>query len=110
MFLMAPFAQAISALLLAGSLLLSLAAGEEITAVVAACTLGLYYVGGVALSVLLCLMGGYALQGMTRTILLFPVFMASWLPLQVISLFKDTRQWHTIAHNGRAPVAGYRAQ
>ena len=68
------------------------------------------YVGGVALSVLLCLLGGYALQGMTRTILLFPVFMASWLPLQVISLFKDTRKWHAITHSGRAPVVGYRAQ
>ena len=91
-------------------MLSSLAVGEEVTAVVALCTLGLYYVGGVALSVLLCLLGGYALQGMTRTILLFPVFMASWLPLQVISLFKDTRKWHAITHSGRASVAGYRAQ
>lgn len=109
MFLMAPFTQAISALLLLGGLLSSLASGEEVTAVVAACTVGLYYVGGVGLSVLLCLLGGYGLQGMTRTILLFPVFMASWLPLQIISLFRDTRKWHAIAHNGHAPVTGYRA-
>lgn len=110
MFLVAPFSQAVSGLLLLGSVLSSLAVGEEVTAVVALCTLGLYYVGGVALSVLLCLLGGYALQGMTRTILLFPVFMASWLPLQVISLFKDTRKWHAITHSGPAAVAGYRAQ
>ena len=109
MFLMAPFTQAISALLLLGGLLSSLASGEEVTAVVAACTVGLYYIGGVGLSVLLCLLGGYGLQGMTRTILLFPVFMASWLPLQIISLFRDTRKWHAIAHSGHAPVTGYRA-
>ena len=109
MYLVAPFTQATSALLLLGGVLSSLAAGEEVTAVVAACTVGLYYVGGVGLSVLLCLLGGYGLQGMTRTILLFPVFMASWLPLQVVSLFRDTRQWHAITHKGQDPVAGCRA-
>ncbi len=109
MYLLAPFSQAISALLLLGGILSSLAAGEEVTALVTACTLGLYYVGGMALSIVLCLLGGYGLQGMTRTILIFPLFMASWLPLQVISLFKDTRQWHVIAHNGQKSVAGYRA-
>ena len=109
MYLLAPFSQAISGLLLLGSVLSSLMAGEEVTALVTACTLGLYYVGGMALSVLLCLLGGYGLQGMTRTILMFPLFMASWLPLQVISLFKDTRQWHAITHKGQAPAAGYRA-
>ena len=95
--------------LLLGGVLSSLASGEEVTAVVAACTAGLYYVGGVGLSVLLCLLGGYGLQGMTRTILIFPVFMASWLPLQVVSLFRDTRQWHAITHKGQDPVAGCRA-
>lgn len=109
MYLLAPFSQAISALLLMGGILSSLAAGEEVTALVTACTLGLYYVGGMALSIVLCLLGGYGLQGMTRTILIFPLFMASWLPLQVISLFKDTHQWHVIAHNGQKSVAGYRA-
>lgn len=109
MYLLAPFSQAISALLLLGGILSSLAAGEEVTALVTACTLGLYYVGGMALSIVLCLLGGYGLQGMTRTILIFPLFMASWLPLQVISLFKDTRQWQVIAHNGQKSVAGYRA-
>lgn len=109
MYLLTPFTQAISALLLFGGLLFSLASGEEVTAVVTVCTVGLYYVGGVGLSVLLCLLGGYGLQGMTRTILLFPIFMASWLPLQIISLFRDTRKWHAIAHSGHAPVTGYRA-
>ena len=79
MYLLAPFSQAISALLLLGGILSSLAAGEEVTALVTACTLGLYYVGGMALSIVLCLLGGYGLQGMTRTILIFPLFMACLL-------------------------------
>ena len=110
MYLIAPFTQAVSGLLLLGGVVLSVADGDAITTVVSLCTLGLYYVGGVALSVLLCLLGGYGLQGMTRTILLFPVFMASWLPLQVVSLFRDTRKWHAIAHSGqgRTSAAGYR--
>ena len=109
MYLIAPFTQAISGLLLLGGVACGLAEGDAVTAVAALCTLGLYYVGGVALSVLLCLLGGYGLQGMTRTILLFPLFMASWLPLQVVSLFKDTRQWHAVAHSGqRSTAAGCR--
>ena len=50
-----------------------------------------------ALAVLLCLTGGYGLEGMTKSILLFPIFMASWLPLQIVSLFKDTKRWKPIA-------------
>ena len=56
-----------------------------------------------ALGAALCLVGGYGLWGMGRTILIFPVFMASWLPLQVISLFKDTKKWKPITHGGVCP-------
>ena len=70
---------------------------------------GLAYGGMAALGALLCFLGGYGLRGMGRTVLVFPVFMASWLPLQVISLFKDTKRWHAIQHSGRRVPAGYRA-
>jgi len=102
MFLLAPFAQAVSALLLAGSILAGVLQGGALLP--AACCLGLYCVGGMALGVVLCLLGGYALQGMTGAILLFPVFMASWLPLQVVSLFRDTKKWHEVAHQGQRPA------
>ena len=104
MFLLAPFTQAASGLLLLLGILAGVLTGDATGLVVALCSLGLYCVGGMAL--LLCLLGGYGLQGMTKTIVLFPVFMASWLPLQVISLFRDTKQWYAVAHNGQgAPIA-----
>ena len=102
MFLLAPFTQAVSGLLLACAVAAGAASGDASGLLLSACGVGLYWVGGMALGVLLCLLGGYALQGMTRAILLFPVFMASWLPLQVISLFHDTKQWRQVAHSGRA--------
>lgn len=106
MFLLAPFSQAISALLLAGGLLGSLLRQEQSLLLLTAAYALLYCAGGALLATALCLLGGYGLRGMGRTVALFPVFMASWLPLQVISLFKDTRQWRPIAHTGhRVPLA-----
>lgn len=105
MFLLAPFTQAVSALLLLCGLLAGAACGDTAGLTVALCSLGLYLVGGMALGVALCLLGGYGLTGMTKAVLLFPVFMASWLPLQVISLFHDTKQWHQVAHRGQGTAA-----
>ena len=101
MFLLAPFTQAVSALLLAAGLLVNLASGEATGLLLTLCGLGLYGVGGMALGVVLSLLGGYPLQDMTRSILFFPVFMASWLPLQVLSLFRDTTRWREVAHRGQ---------
>ena len=36
-----------------------------------------------------------------RSVGLFPVFMASWLPLQVLALFKNTTHWRQIRHGGK---------
>lgn len=105
MFLLAPFSQAVSALLLTGGLLTGLLRQEWSILLLAGAYALLYCVGGALLATALCLLGGYGLRGMGRTVALFPVFMASWLPLQVISLFKDTRQWKPIAHTGhRIPL------
>lgn len=101
MFLLAPFTQAVSGVLLLLGVLASVMTGDSTGLVISLCSLGLYCVGGMALGVLLCLLGGYGLQGMTRTIVLFPVFMASWLPLQIVSLFRDTKQWYAVAHRGQ---------
>ena len=103
MFLLAPFTQAASGLLLLLGILAGVLTGDATGLVVALCSLGLYCVGGMALGVLLCLLGGYGLQGMTKTIVLFPVFMASWLPLQVISLFRDTKQWYAVLYRAPPP-------
>ena len=103
MFLAAPFSQAVSAILLLLGVLTSFAQGDTLGLLVMAGSFALYLAGGMALGAALCLIGGYGLWGMGRTILIFPVFMASWLPLQVISLFKDTKKWKPIAHGGVCP-------
>ena len=107
MFLLAPFAQALSAILLGAGAAMDLT-GLAMAAPLLLAGTGLAYGGMAILAATLCLLGGYGLRGMGRAILVFPVFMASWLPLQVISLFRDTRQWKPIRHTGRQ-VAGYRA-
>ena len=98
MFLTAPFAQAVSGILLLSSLLAAALTGDLLSLQVALAGCGLYWAGGMALAVFLCLAGGYGLRGMTGTVLFFPVFMASWVPLQMASLFKDTKTWRPIAH------------
>lgn len=101
MFLSAPFAQAVSGLLLLLSLTLSALTGDTQALLWAAACLIAGWLGGMALAAFLCLAGGYGLRGMSGTILVFPVFMASWLPLQVLSLFKDTTRWQAVAHRGQ---------
>jgi len=92
MFLLAPFAQALSFLALLAGLLCS---GEGLLAGMA-----LYWLAGTALAGVLSALGGFGLRDMVGAILLFPAFMLSWLPLQVLSLFRDTREWKPIPHTG----------
>ena len=108
MFLLAPFSQAVSGILLGVNAALHL---SSLLSMVPLVLLGLClaYAGTAALGAALCLLGGYGLKGMGKTLLVFPLFMASWLPLQVLSLFRDTKQWHAIQHTGRRVAAGYRA-
>lgn len=95
MFLLAPFAQAVSGLLLAVNALLW---GDVVLLLAMAlagyCAMAL---GGIVL----CLLGRYRPEEMLGAIFLFPIFMASWLPLQVISLFHDTKSWKAIQHEGQ---------
>ena len=108
MFLLTPFSQAISGILLVVNAALQ---WMDLLPLLPLLFLGLClaYTGTVALAAALCLLGGYGLRGMGKTMLVFPIFMASWLPLQVLSVFRDTKKWHTIQHTGRQVVAGYRA-
>ena len=60
------------------------ATGDLAVLALSLCGVGLYALCGMALAAVLALLGGYGLLGMAGTIVLFPVFMASWMPLQVI--------------------------
>lgn len=109
MFLLAPFAQALSGLLLLAGALLRGLSGDGTGLLLGLGGLALSWVGGLLLGTFLSLAGGHGLRHMGKAILLFPLFTASWMPLQVISLFHDTKRWHVITHLGTASPAAARA-
>lgn len=97
-FLLGPFVQAISPVPAVLSILAAAAAGALGTyAVTAAAALAGTWVGCSLLAAVLARMGGYGAAA-AKSVLTFPVFMATWLPLQVLSLIRRTRQWKTISH------------
>lgn len=101
MFLLLPFSQGIAALLGAVLLLTGGPAGLPVFLG----GLALSYLGGAGAAAVLALYGGYDFAGMLPAILFFPVFTASWAPIQVLSLFRDTRRWIPIVHRGAVPAA-----
>lgn len=105
MFLLTPFAQASSALLMLAGALAGAVSGDMAGVLFYLGALGLSWVGMLIVGAALSLMGGYGLKGMGAAVLLFPVFTASWMPLQVISLFRDTKTWHAVAHCGQSVPA-----
>lgn len=107
-FLMAPFAQALS-LLPMGMTLLGAALEGELAAALA--WMGLYLAAYYVLMVFLAVVLLWHQEGklpedrrMRQTVLLFPVFMASWLPLQMVSLCRETKKWEQIRHTGNMPA------
>lgn len=106
MFLMSGFAQAFSVIPLGLTLLAAILDGkggvENFIQVMGVYFL-LYYSIMCILAAFLTLRQeeGVIPKEMRSAILMFPIFMASWIPLQVISLFKETRSWTEIQHNGK---------
>lgn len=66
-----------------------------------AVSMALSLAGMILLAVALCFLGGYKLRGMAKTILLFPIFMATWIPIQLVALFVPVKKWHEIRHAGQ---------
>ena len=56
--------------------------------------------GGWGLALLLTLTAGRKPEKMWRSILLYPLFLASWYPLHIIALFSKPKTWRPIAHKG----------
>lgn len=70
-------------------------------------SLALYWLGSTAFAALLQRFSRPAERRNPRAVLLFPLFMASWMPLQVLALFYKTTGWRAIPHGGqKAPVIG----
>lgn len=53
------------------------------------------------LAVFLCFYGGYPVRKMLPAIFGFPIFMASWAPIQLLALFVPVRTWSEIRHGGQ---------
>ena len=95
----APFLQALTLLPLTLTILSSLVQGTAGTlALTGAVSLPLSTLGLMALAALLAYLGGYRDRRVVRTVAGFPLFMAAWLPLQLVSLVSRTRSWQPIAH------------
>lgn len=95
----APFLQALTLLPLTLTILSSLVQGTAGTlALTGAVSLTLSTLGLMALAALLAYLGGYRDRRVVRTVAGFPLFMAAWLPLQLVSLVSRTRSWQPIAH------------
>ena len=95
----APFLQALTLLPLTLTILSSLVQGTAGTlALTGAVSLTLSTLGLMALAALLAYLGGYRDRRIVRTVAGFPLFMAAWLPLQLVSLVSRTRSWPPIAH------------
>ncbi len=62
-----------------------------------------YWLGAAALALFLQLVDRPRSRRNLSSILLFPLFMLSWAPLQVLALFHKTTHWREITHGGQQP-------
>lgn len=103
LFLLMPFAGALSPLPALLALWTALAAGSAALLSLLRLLLltGLVsYLGAAGLAAFVALVSGRGKKVTWYSVAAFPLFMASWLPLQVISLFRKTTQWKEIRHTG----------
>lgn len=98
-FLCYPFAYVLSLVPAVMSVVDAAVRGEFLSYIIIMCArLVLAYIGCAAVGALLAWLGGMKVGRALPSILMFPIFMASWLPLQVLSFFCRERRWHPIAH------------
>lgn len=97
-FLCGPFVQALSPVPLLLSLVSAVLKGQVGAFVFAGLSgLALAWVGCTAFAAVLARIGGYG-RRVTKSVLTFPLFMVTWLPLQILSLLRRTREWKIIDH------------
>ncbi|MBR2831742.1 MAG: glycosyltransferase [Oscillospiraceae bacterium] len=104
-FTLTPYARALSAV--AAALLALSASGNSGFGVLpaAAVSVALGFAGLAALGAVLARCVGLRGWSAVKTVLLFPVFMASWLPLQLFSCVHRVESWQTVRH-GLCGAAG----
>jgi cellulose synthase/poly-beta-1,6-N-acetylglucosamine synthase-like glycosyltransferase len=99
LFLCAPAAQAISVLPMAERIVESVWNGRTDTLLLTA-GLALAVSGGAMLLLAswLALTAGLRDRRILKAVAFFPLFMASWLPIQIVSLIRPARDWKPIRH------------
>ena len=106
----APFLQALMLLPLTLTLISALMGGTLPSLVLSgALSLAASTLGLLAFAALLAVLGGYRDRRIIRTIMGFPLFMAAWLPIQIVSLVSRTRSWQPIVHSRALSVESARA-
>lgn len=108
LFFAAPFAQALSVIPLGMTAVIPLLPGGpgwKLSLGMGILSLVVSYGAVTLLAAFLAWRCGKLERGMYKGIVMFGVFMVSWLPLQVMCLFHRTTSWREIAH-GRRMVVG----
>jgi len=82
-------------------MLLSLPFQPPLMLALSAACIPLGYLGFILLALILCRLGGYPIRRMLPAILLFPIFMISWIPLQLLAVIRPVRTWEQIRHTGQ---------
>ena len=105
-FLCLPFVQACSPFLAAAAVFPRILtdAPAAIRALLSGVAFGSFAAAGLAAAV--CRSNGLRPVLLWKSILMFPVFMASWAPVQVVSLFRRKREWVEIPHWGNLKADG----
>lgn len=96
-FLLTPFAQAGSCLLAACAALCGLLTGALPLWMLAFSAAGSYLALAACAALCGALTGGLR-RGMMKAVLMFPLFMASWMPLQLLAVVRKTTEWRPIPH------------
>lgn len=66
---------------------------------------GSFWLSIMGTALVLAVLGKRPVFKMWKSILLYPLFIASWYPLHLLSVFKSAKVWKPIAHRGSKPIA-----
>ncbi len=108
MFLIAPFVQALSVIPL-GMMVVKAALGGISGLETLLLTASLSYLGAAATAAAVVTLSRGWSPRIIKSVLMFPLFMLSWLPLQVSALLRKTTSWEQISHARDLPQRGARA-
>ena len=101
-FLLMPFAQSLSVLSMLGATAARLAEQGAAAMAPMVLTVFLSYCSGMFAAAFMIMVEREQPQRNRISILLFPLFMATWFPLQILALFHRTKFWKEMYHGTRA--------